>query len=211
MCSNPCESELTCFRPESNRGPYGLLNFSSAALSTTELWWRMNHRKFFRTLHPLSKALLPFAPFEEIQSAICLKPVSVPHGCSGFVHWCGCVCTRQRKRQQERATHTLQVTALEFSSQRKRQQESTYHPNNRTRVQTQGLSRSSSALLPPCVLNQIGWTQLRTLVFQQLKIFGREFQILDQKSIFSALRVMKGGGGWLIGWLMVYFPACMSR
>ena len=25
MCSNPCESEVTCFVPESNRGPYGLL------------------------------------------------------------------------------------------------------------------------------------------------------------------------------------------
>ena len=25
MCSNPCESEVTCFLPESNRGPYGLL------------------------------------------------------------------------------------------------------------------------------------------------------------------------------------------
>jgi len=30
--------------------PYGLLNFSSAALSTIELWWRMNHQKSFRTL-----------------------------------------------------------------------------------------------------------------------------------------------------------------
>jgi len=50
MCSNPCESEVTCFRPESNRGPYGLLTFLSAALSTTELWWRMNHRQSFRTL-----------------------------------------------------------------------------------------------------------------------------------------------------------------
>jgi len=50
MCSNPCESEVTYFRPESNRGPYGLLIFLSAALSTTELWWRMNHRKSFRTL-----------------------------------------------------------------------------------------------------------------------------------------------------------------
>jgi len=50
MCSNPCESEVTCFRPESNRGHYGLLNFWSAALSTTELWWRMNRRKSFRTL-----------------------------------------------------------------------------------------------------------------------------------------------------------------
>jgi len=50
MCSNPCEPEVTCFRPESNRRPYGLLNFLSAALSTTELWWRMNHRKSFRTL-----------------------------------------------------------------------------------------------------------------------------------------------------------------
>ena len=37
MCSNPCGSEVTCFRPESNRGPYGLLNFLCAALSTTEL------------------------------------------------------------------------------------------------------------------------------------------------------------------------------
>jgi len=50
MCSNPCEFEVTCCRPESNRGPYGLLNFLSAALSITELWWRMNHRKSFRTL-----------------------------------------------------------------------------------------------------------------------------------------------------------------
>jgi len=38
MCSNPCESELTCFRPESNRGPYGWLNFLSAALSTNDGW-----------------------------------------------------------------------------------------------------------------------------------------------------------------------------
>jgi len=51
MCSNPCESEVTCFRPESNRGPYGLLNFFSAALSTTELWWRINLWKSFRTLY----------------------------------------------------------------------------------------------------------------------------------------------------------------
>jgi len=50
MWSNPCESELTCFRPESNRGSYGLLNCLSAALSTTGLWWRMKHRKSFRTL-----------------------------------------------------------------------------------------------------------------------------------------------------------------
>ena len=49
MCSNPCESELTCFWPESNRGSYGLPNFISATLSTTELWWRMNHQKSFRT------------------------------------------------------------------------------------------------------------------------------------------------------------------
>jgi len=51
MCSNPCESEVTCFRPESNRGPYGLLTFLSAALSTTELWWQLNHRKSFRNLY----------------------------------------------------------------------------------------------------------------------------------------------------------------
>ena len=38
MCSNPCESEVTCFRPKSNQGHYRLLNFLSAALSTTELW-----------------------------------------------------------------------------------------------------------------------------------------------------------------------------
>jgi len=65
---------------------------------------------------------------------------------------------RQRKQQQEVAAHTLQVTALDFSSRRKRQQERAYHPNNHARIQTQGLSQSSSALLPPldCVLNQIG-------------------------------------------------------
>jgi len=50
MCSNPCGSVVTCFRPESNRGPYGLLNFLCAALSTTELWWRINHRTSFGTL-----------------------------------------------------------------------------------------------------------------------------------------------------------------
>ena len=61
MCSNPCGSEVSCFRPESNRGPYGLLNFLSAALSTTELWWRMNHRKSFRTLYP---PRYPTAPAE---------------------------------------------------------------------------------------------------------------------------------------------------
>jgi len=42
---------------------------------------------------------------------ICLNPASEPHDCSGLVHWCCCVCTPQRRRQ-----HTLQVTALEFSS-----------------------------------------------------------------------------------------------
>jgi len=55
MCSNPCEFEVTCFRPESNRGPYGLLHFLSAALSTTELWWRMNHRKSVWTLSKYTK------------------------------------------------------------------------------------------------------------------------------------------------------------
>jgi len=74
-----------------------------------------------------------------------------------------CACTRQRKQQQERAAHTLQVTALEFSSH-PRQQERAYHPNNHTQVQTQGRSQSTSALLPPldCVLNWLipiknGW------------------------------------------------------
>jgi len=58
MCSNPCESEVTCFRPESNQGPYGLLNFLCAALSTTELWWRINHRKSFRTLHDNQQTII---------------------------------------------------------------------------------------------------------------------------------------------------------
>ena len=60
MCSNPCESEVTCFRPESNRGPYGVLNFLCAALSTTELWWRINHRKSLRTLLFFLHRLLQF-------------------------------------------------------------------------------------------------------------------------------------------------------
>jgi len=69
-CSNPCESELACFRPESNRGPYGLLNFWSAALSTTELWWLMNHRKSVRTLlrHNQSKFSFRYLRFQEFTS-----------------------------------------------------------------------------------------------------------------------------------------------
>jgi len=64
------------------------------------------------------------------------------------------VYTRQHKQQQERAAHTLQVTAAVGwsysrrrmeSSQRKRQQERAYRPNKNTWVQTQGLSPSSSA------------------------------------------------------------------
>jgi len=58
----------------------------------------------------------------------------------------------QKDCRHDRAAHTLQVTALEFSSQRKRQQERGYHPNTHTRVQTQGLSQSSSALLPPLLV-----------------------------------------------------------
>ena len=44
--------------------------------------------------------------------------------------------------------HTLQVTALKFSSQRKRHQKRAYHLNNHIQSQTQGPSQSSSALLP---------------------------------------------------------------
>jgi len=58
MCSNPCESEVMCFRPESNRGPYGVLTFLSAALSTTELWWQMDHRKSNRQ-KAVSQDLIP--------------------------------------------------------------------------------------------------------------------------------------------------------
>jgi len=116
-----------------------------------------------------STTLLPFTSFEYIQSVICSNPVSVPHDCSGLVHWRDCVCTRQCKQQQERA-HTFQVTALEFSSQRKRQQERAYHPNNHTRVQTQGLSQSSSAQLPrlACVLNQTN----RLSLIKNIQLFG---------------------------------------
>jgi len=42
MCSNPCGSEVTCFRPESNRGPYGLLNFL-CYWSTTTRWSTLKH------------------------------------------------------------------------------------------------------------------------------------------------------------------------
>jgi len=61
---------------------------------------------------PLSTALLPFAPCEDIQSVICSKPVSEPHYFSRLVHWCGFVCTHQRKRKQERAAHTLHIALL---------------------------------------------------------------------------------------------------
>jgi len=84
--------------------------------------------------------------------------------CSGLVHWCVCTLAAAGtcrtnlasysvgvQSSTQAAAHTLEGKALEFSSQRKRQQERTYHPNNHTRVQTQGLSQSSSALLPPLV------------------------------------------------------------
>jgi len=114
------------------------------------------------------------------------------------------VCTRQRKQQQERAAHTLQVTAIEFSSQR------AYHLNNNTRVQTQGLSQSSSALLPPlCVLNQIGRSRLKTWGFNSWVLntsifFAGNFEFWSQNLLFfekkaHTLRVTKGGVGWLVG------------
>ena len=59
---------------------------------------------------PLSKTV--------IVPVTCSNTVSEPHDCSGLVHGCGYVYTRQRERQQERA-YTLQVTALEFRSVRK--------------------------------------------------------------------------------------------
>ena len=58
-----------------------------------------------------------------------------------------------------------------------------------TRVQTQWLSQSSSALLPllDCVLNQIGWTWWRTWVFNSwfsaFNFFCRELRILEGKNL----------------------------
>jgi len=123
------------------------------------------------------------------------------------------VCTRQCKQQQERA-HTFHVTALGFSSQRKRQQERrAYHPNNYTRVQTQGLSQSSSALLSrlACVLNQsksvVSDQEHSTVWFSdRWKFFARKFEFWSQKSFFleKSPYVSKG---WLFG-IMGYFLAC---
>ena len=59
MCSNSCEFEVTCFRPESNRAPYGLLYFLSAALSTTELWWRKKYLPFSHTACEALKIVIP--------------------------------------------------------------------------------------------------------------------------------------------------------
>jgi len=52
--SNPYLFELTGFRPESNRGPADDPNLSSPTLFSTELWWRMHHRRSFRTLSIIS-------------------------------------------------------------------------------------------------------------------------------------------------------------
>ena len=50
ICSNPFWFEFTGVRPESNRGPADNPNLSSDELFSTELWWRMHHRRSFRTL-----------------------------------------------------------------------------------------------------------------------------------------------------------------
>ena len=57
MWSNLCETEVSCFRPESNRAHYGLLIFLCAALSTTELRWQINHRQSLRTLLIINQEL----------------------------------------------------------------------------------------------------------------------------------------------------------
>jgi len=70
-----------------------------------------------------------------------------------MVHW---VATAQIKRlhaSTQAAAGTCH-THLASYSDGVQQQERAYYPNNNTRVRTQGLSQSSSALLPPlCVLN----------------------------------------------------------
>jgi len=83
MCSNPCESEVTCFRPDSNRGPYGSPFFLSAALSSTELWWQMNHRKSVRTLISRwpSRPIWDKIPTTILQS--CFVTIPSPLGGSG--------------------------------------------------------------------------------------------------------------------------------
>jgi len=84
----------------------------------TQVWEpcsvQTNHPHFVGHVQPYVVAS-PWNPLPVIFS----NPASEPHDFSGLVHRCCCVCTPQRKRQQERA-HTLQVTALEFSSVRKR-------------------------------------------------------------------------------------------
>jgi len=50
ICSNPFWFELTGFWPELNWGPADNPNFLSPALFSTQLWWRMHHRRSFRTL-----------------------------------------------------------------------------------------------------------------------------------------------------------------
>jgi len=85
---------VTCFRSESNRGPYGLLTFLSAALSTTELWWRMNHRKSFRTLYTL-----PTYKYIHFNQHSCVRGLlwechSIRSGASGLAYYCTSICVR---------------------------------------------------------------------------------------------------------------------
>ena len=51
MCSNPCGSEVARFRPESNRGPYGLLNFLCAVLDTVKSVVTANLRQLVGANH----------------------------------------------------------------------------------------------------------------------------------------------------------------
>ena len=49
----------------------------------------------------------------KVLPVICSSPASEPHDCWGLVHWCCCVCTPQRKREQE---HTNSLQSQRWSS-----------------------------------------------------------------------------------------------
>ena len=86
MCSNPCESEVTCFRPESNRGPYGILDVTFALPVGGTVWCRQALAAgCFEALSALcaeKRALLSLSAFP-INSRI-LRSVSCT--ISSFVH-----------------------------------------------------------------------------------------------------------------------------
>jgi len=143
---------------------------------------------------PLSKTV--------IVPVTCSNTVSEPHDCSGLVHWCGCMYTRQRKWQQERA-YTLQVAAFQSHQCTSSGVSVSNHAKcassaacmhtllQRCFVSQPSIMQQASALgfirsVPPsvCAVSFGSRTvQLERLGIPQLYFFTRKFLVLRQKAV----------------------------